>query len=996
MPLWRARRLRSSGKDHTNSAAGFAAFISYRQVEPDRRIAQKLHELIETYRPPRGISRPDGQQRPLRTFLDTAEAVAGDLPKQLQEALAASDALIVVCSPRIHDKPWVNDEVDRFIKAKGPARVLPLLIEGTPPASFPPALLKHARTTLRDGLGREQEVVATLGADIRADSLRRSLKQLRTEKLRLIAPLLGVKFEALRDRETERRRARWRRFGIAAVSTAAVAAGLFGISTTNWYQMREAIRVLPQGGEIQGRYRESLLESLIRSGHEDAALALADTSRSESLFDELVRIGARMGHDRDALQWVRGREWLTDRGRAFAALAEELRNGRQYALALEAAEAIPEDWTSPELDFPEPVPPPDIVEAERPDGFGSGPAAPPEEPPPPFPCPPEPVIDPARPLPSAADETSASGKTWDVRYEALSKIGFESTGATRRRALLAAFDTLQRMSESTGRSLDKSIELAIALRTAGADSQARLLTHEAVQAACRSWEDWERLLGNYDGIELMSAYVDAKTMDAALATPIAPPVNRNTAASIAYAQLHLARGDLEGALARLSALLAQPGNVAHVAPLFGARRDAHTTDALLRVMKDAADKLDVRARGEAVEHLLLDLVEMRRFDSVLRAASLLDADARGRALLDVLETAEKDPAKIPPAARRAYARAAIPLLDANRSEVNRNFTQIAGYLMKLGDAGNAQLALERIPLKERFLAWARLYAPVASWLTAEGRVQDARRWLLEWYNDYDVGVLGALSSEDDIAAFRKTLTEVLDATLATEGAATAMQFVDSFKAPNDELPIFLEVGSQSLQKAHQENEARAFATRLAQVRAASQKAADPNPSSDEAAPGALPADRMREQLYALARNGEAARMIDAVSRLECSQRIDALREFWNYGEDPFNDQIRTALAETALYGANGKACETLTADDVERLVDVVGPSRSPVVRKLLWQVADTRQELRPAVAVRLAQAGDFYGARRACNRCSREDSAYLTMLMVLQYYNLADAIGKYD
>jgi hypothetical protein len=51
----------------------FAAFISYRHVEPDRAVARWLHGALETYRPPATVVGPGAPARLGRVFRDEEE-----------------------------------------------------------------------------------------------------------------------------------------------------------------------------------------------------------------------------------------------------------------------------------------------------------------------------------------------------------------------------------------------------------------------------------------------------------------------------------------------------------------------------------------------------------------------------------------------------------------------------------------------------------------------------------------------------------------------------------------------------------------------------------------------------------------------------------------------------------------------------------------------------------------------------------------------------------
>jgi WD40 repeat protein len=186
----------------------YAAFISYRQVEPDRTWANWLHTALETYRVPARLVKQHGMAPRIGpVFRDTEELPAtSDLNEAIEQALRKSQHLIVVCSPRTPESRWVNREIERFREMGRHDRILALLIEGEPSSAFPRALLPN-RQGVANGPGAsrpEIEEIEPLAAAVRpmpGESTRR-LKQF--AKLRILACLLGVSFDDLRQREQER------------------------------------------------------------------------------------------------------------------------------------------------------------------------------------------------------------------------------------------------------------------------------------------------------------------------------------------------------------------------------------------------------------------------------------------------------------------------------------------------------------------------------------------------------------------------------------------------------------------------------------------------------------------------------------------------------------------------------------------------------------------------------------------------------------------------
>jgi len=205
----------------------YAAFISYRHIEPDTSIARRLHGALETYRTPKNPMRELGfPARIGKVFRDQEELpTTGDLSASIVEALRESRFLIVVCSPRTPLSLWVAREIELFQALGRGGRILTLLIEGEPAAAFPPLLY-----------ARREEDTEPLAADIRAATPKAALRKLNTEKLRLLAPILGCGFDDLRQREHERQLQRARRIAAGAMAGIAVFAGLAWYSV--WQRQR--------------------------------------------------------------------------------------------------------------------------------------------------------------------------------------------------------------------------------------------------------------------------------------------------------------------------------------------------------------------------------------------------------------------------------------------------------------------------------------------------------------------------------------------------------------------------------------------------------------------------------------------------------------------------------------------------------------------------------------------------------------------------------------
>lgn len=215
---------------HFDKKYEYDAFISYRHIPRDSLIAEKLHVMLEAYRTPSYLVRKGVCARLKKVFRDREELpTSSDLGHDIEEALKASRYLIVICSPEAVQSQWVLREVEFFGNYHGYDKILTLLVDGEPKDAFPPELIRYQY----DDQGTLTKVIEPLAADIRASDGVSSLKLLKTEKLRIIAGILGCKYDELRQRENERKVRR-----IISLSVS-VAAFLLAVTAFMLWQLNE-------------------------------------------------------------------------------------------------------------------------------------------------------------------------------------------------------------------------------------------------------------------------------------------------------------------------------------------------------------------------------------------------------------------------------------------------------------------------------------------------------------------------------------------------------------------------------------------------------------------------------------------------------------------------------------------------------------------------------------------------------------------------------------
>ena len=266
----------------------YDAFISYRHAELDKFVAENLHRQLEAFRLPKSVVQKmnhsvsgecetEVRTRIRRVFRDKDELpLTNNLEDPIRKALAESEYLIVICSPRLRESIWCKKEIETFISMHGRDKIFAVLVEGEPEESFPDELLSWEETVTRPDGSTEvvKHLMEPLAADVRGKDKRTILKAMRTEILRLLAPMFGVRYDDLRQRHRERR---MRRILSASLTVAAVCLVFGAVSTSMALHInRQKEQIVSQNEELfnQQEQIQAQNEQLMRN----QALSLAQDS----------------------------------------------------------------------------------------------------------------------------------------------------------------------------------------------------------------------------------------------------------------------------------------------------------------------------------------------------------------------------------------------------------------------------------------------------------------------------------------------------------------------------------------------------------------------------------------------------------------------------------------------------------------------------------------------------------------------------------------------
>ena len=246
----------------------YNAFISYKHADLDNKVAALIEKDLERYHIPKKLQKKTGYKKIERIFRDTDELpITSDLSSTIEEALANSEYLIVLCSTNTHLSTWVEREIEIFLRNHTRDQIFTVIADGEPHDVMPQVLQTREviRTTTDGEMETVIEDVEPLACDYRLS--RKEVKS--TEVPRLVSAMIGCNYNELMDRQ---RQYKMKRLTAAAAAVMMLSLGFGGYMLYSNQRINENYR---QALINQSRYLAKESASLLDDEQRIPALQLA-------------------------------------------------------------------------------------------------------------------------------------------------------------------------------------------------------------------------------------------------------------------------------------------------------------------------------------------------------------------------------------------------------------------------------------------------------------------------------------------------------------------------------------------------------------------------------------------------------------------------------------------------------------------------------------------------------------------------------------------------
>ena len=204
----------------SHSQYKYFAFISYNSH--DIKWGKRLQKKLEHYRMPATLCSEHGWQRtPIKpVFFAPTDIQPGGLSQELQDRLAASRHLIVICSPHSAKSEWVGKEIEFFHQLGRTKDIHFFIVDGEPHSGNP-------ETECFNPVVEKLGLPEILGANIHEKIHRLPWLNRERAYVQLISKLLNVEFDTIWKRHRRQRRMKAMAWTVGALVLLAVLLGVW-------------------------------------------------------------------------------------------------------------------------------------------------------------------------------------------------------------------------------------------------------------------------------------------------------------------------------------------------------------------------------------------------------------------------------------------------------------------------------------------------------------------------------------------------------------------------------------------------------------------------------------------------------------------------------------------------------------------------------------------------------------------------------------------------
>jgi hypothetical protein len=248
--------------------------------------AEALKKEIISYKLPKGM---ENQGLSFHRTITLLFPKNGDeaISDEIRSLTSQSRWLVIVCSEQTRAAPVMSRLILFFSELGRKSNILPLLVEGEPSRSFPEPLFEKRTSHWLDEDSVKRSVTETvepLAVDIRAKNPKASLRLLRQLKVKVVAAMIDVPYDALERRHYKRTRRRLMTAAAILVSVPILAGSFF---TYMWWNTKRQMDIAVEKAQIsKDLFTKICSEYPERLSHIPSALPVID----EILLDSLEQL----------------------------------------------------------------------------------------------------------------------------------------------------------------------------------------------------------------------------------------------------------------------------------------------------------------------------------------------------------------------------------------------------------------------------------------------------------------------------------------------------------------------------------------------------------------------------------------------------------------------------------------------------------------------------------------------------------------------------------